>query len=282
MKISLITVTYNAEEFIHECVQSVVNQTYGNIEHIIIDGNSSDHTISIIHNFRSAATRIISEPDKGIYDAMNKGIALATGDIIGILNADDFFPNPYVLEKIAHTFEEKNSQIVYGNLWFIDRKLPHKLVRKWKSSRYRKNLFQWGWMPAHPTFYVRKELFAQFGNYNEKFRCAADYELMLRFLHTCQASAFYIDELLVVMRTGGISNKSLGNVISANWNALKAMHANHIPVPLLSFFLKPARKIFQYLFRPEYFRSPSGCPAEALTRDGLFSPLLNGDLAATS
>ncbi len=253
LKISLITVTYNAEEFIRQCLLSVSGQTYRNMEHIIVDGNSTDRTISLVNRYKSPSTIVVSEADNGIYDAMNKGIALATGDVIGILNADDFFPDPQVLEKIAAGFGEDTTQIVYGNLWYIDRRFPHRVMRKWKSGACTKKLLNWGWMPAHPTFYVRRELFQTLGAYRLQFKTAADYELMLRFLHVHHQQSRYIDELIVVMRTGGTSNKSYLNILLANWRSFQAMQANGLRWSILSLLCKPLRKLPQYFCSPEYY-----------------------------
>jgi glycosyltransferase involved in cell wall biosynthesis len=246
MKVSLITVTYNAEEFIDQCIQSVLSQTYNDIEYIIVDGGSTDSTMTIIEKYKASITKIISEPDKGIYDAMNKGIALATGDIIGILNSDDFFPENNIIETVADAFGGGIAQIVYGNLWYILPTFPNKIIRKWKSQPYKKNLFQWGWMPAHTTFFAKRDLFAKYGNYNIGFKTAADYELMLRFIHKFELEAVHINKVLVIMRTGGVSNRSLRNRLSASWNDFRAMRHNSLKWPLLAIMLKPLRKISQY------------------------------------
>ncbi len=247
MKISLITVCRNAEEYIAQCINSVLTQKYKNVEYIIIDGNSSDSTLSIIKTFKKGITTLISEKDEGIYDAMNKGIALATGDVIGILNADDFFADDTVLERIAEKFVETNADIIYGNLWYVARNNLQKVIRKWISKPYTENLFQWGWMPAHPTFYARRELFQHYGDYNIDFKSAADYELMLRFMNKNTTKSVFIDYLLVKMRVGGVSNKSLKNRISANLSDLKAMQLNEIRWPWVAIFLKPIRKIMQFI-----------------------------------
>ncbi len=247
MKISVITVCRNAEEFIAHCITSVLSQRYNNIEYIIIDGNSSDSTLSVISTFKNGISALISGNDKGIYDAMNKGIALATGDVIGILNADDFFADDTALERIAEKFAQTNADIIYGNLWYVDRDNLNKVTRRWISKPYTKNLFQWGWMPAHPTFYARKELFQRYGNYNLDFKSAADYELMLRFMHKTNTKSVFIDHLLVKMRIGGVSNQSVKNRASANLNDLKAMRLNGIKWPWIAILLKPVRKIWQFI-----------------------------------
>jgi glycosyltransferase involved in cell wall biosynthesis len=246
MKISLITVCWNAEQFVSQCINSVLSQKYNDVEYIIIDGNSSDATLSIIKSFEKGIVKLVSESDEGIYDAMNKGIALATGDVIGILNADDFLADDTVLERIAEKFIESGADVVYGNLWYVDRTNLKKVIRKWISKPYTKNLFQWGWMPAHPTFYVRREIFKRYGVYNLDFKSAADYELMLRFMYKKQTKSIFIDYLLVKMRVGGVSNQSLKNRISANLNDLRAMRLNGIKWPWMTVFLKPIRKLSQF------------------------------------
>ncbi|MDB5120183.1 MAG: glycosyltransferase [Sphingobacteriales bacterium] len=247
MKISLITVTYNAEEFLESCIKSVICQTYNDLEYIIVDGKSSDYTIDIIRKFGKNINQLLIEPDLGIYDAMNKGISLATGDIIGILNADDYLENERVIEKIAQTFSTYKTDILYGNLNYVKRYNTLKVVRKWRSKPFDKNLFDAGWMPAHPTFYARKELFVKYGNYRLKYGSAADYELMVRFLYKYNATATFLDEVVVNMRDGGISNNSLRNRLNASYNDLKAMIANGIRFPYIAVILKPIQKIIQYL-----------------------------------
>lgn len=246
MKVSLITVTYNAEEFIEQCIKSVLSQTYDDIEYIVVDGKSTDNTMTIVEKYSGFISRIISEPDKGIYDAMNKGIALASGDIIGILNSDDFFPEDDIIQTVVDAFGGGITQIVYGNLWYILPTFPNKIVRRWKSQSYKKNLFQLGWMPAHTTFFARRNLFSEYGNYNIAFKTSADYELMLRFIHKYNLKAVHINKVLVVMRIGGVSNRSVRNRLSASWNDFRAMRHNSLKWPLLAIMLKPLRKISQY------------------------------------
>jgi glycosyltransferase involved in cell wall biosynthesis len=245
-KISLITVTYNAESYLEQCIQSVLSQTYPHFEYIIIDGGSTDSTLEIINTYKPYVTAFISEPDNGIYDAMNKGVSLSKGEIIGMLNADDFFPTDDILASIAAAFEEESTQIVYGNLWYVHPKSTNKVIRKWISKDFTPSLLQFGWMPPHPTFYVRKELFERYGGYDLSFKSASDYEFMLRLMHKFKLRSKYIDKLLVVMRTGGVSNRSVRNRLWANWNDFRAMKANGLGWPLLAVVLKPLRKISQY------------------------------------
>jgi glycosyltransferase involved in cell wall biosynthesis len=245
IKISLITVTYNAADTIERCITSVVAQTYPNLEYIIIDGGSTDNTVVIINKYQPHIHTIISEPDNGIYDAMNKGIQLATGDIIGMLNADDFFADTDVLNCVAKAFATCNADIIYGDIDFVDKQ--DKIFRKWRSGNYRHGYFNFGWMPPHPSFYVKRGLFNQYGLYKLHYGTAADYELMLRFIHTHQLRVHYIKKVMVKMLIGGVSTKNLNNRIKAWKNDFKAMKHNGLYVPYVSIMLKPLRKIIQYI-----------------------------------
>ncbi|MXV52759.1 glycosyltransferase [Pedobacter sp. HMF7647] len=247
MKVSIITVTYNAERFLEKCIKSVLSQSYQNIEYIIIDGESTDSTLSVIEPFRSHIPKVISEKDDGMYDALNKGISLAQGDIIGILNADDFFASDDVVEKIVQSFEKSGAEVLYGDLDYVDQFDTNKILRKWRTKRYFKGAFQWGWMPAHPTFYAKKSLFENYGAYNPQFGSAADYELMLRYMHKFKVKSVFLQEVLVKMRNGGMSNSSLGNRIKANKKDLLAMKVNQIQFPLLAAIMKPLRKVPQFI-----------------------------------
>jgi glycosyltransferase involved in cell wall biosynthesis len=245
LKISLITVTYNAQKTLDRCIKSVITQNYTNIEHIIIDGASTDGTLQIISKYNQHINFSVSEPDAGIYDAMNKGIKLATGDIIGILNADDFFADNDILSNVVAAFAEQQTDVLYGDLNYIN---PNgAIVRKWKSGRYRHGLFNWGWMPPHPTFYCKRSLFERYGFYKLQFGTAADYELMLRFVHTNKASAYYLNKVMVNMVLGGVSNKNYRNRIAAWGNDYNAMRNNGVTIPQMCVIFKPLRKIFQYI-----------------------------------
>jgi glycosyltransferase involved in cell wall biosynthesis len=245
LKISLITACYNAEAHISRCIESVLAQKYPDLEYIIIDGGSTDNTLSIINKYNHHISRIVSEPDKGVYDAMNKGIELATGDIVGTLNADDFFADSEVLKTIGNAFSVQNADIVFGDLDYVD--LNETIIRKWRTKAYIKGIYNWGWMPPHPTFYCKKRLFEKLGLYRLDYGTAADYELMLRFMHPNQWNTFYISKVFVKMQRGGMSNKSLINRGKAWRNDLKAMRSHAINFPLLTLILKPIRKIWQFL-----------------------------------
>jgi glycosyltransferase involved in cell wall biosynthesis len=242
--ISIITVCYNAELTINRCLSSVISQKYKNVEYIIIDGQSTDGTLNIINQFKDRITIIKSEPDKGIYDAMNKGIKLASGHIIGMLNADDYFADETVLDDVAARFIQQDADIVYGDLDFVNEN--GKIIRKWRSGNFSTGIFNWGWMPPHPTFYCKRQIFEQLGYYSLNYGTAADYELMVRFMHFNSIKAFYIKRVIVKMQIGGASNNSLKNrvkVLSFDYNAMKV---NGILIPLMTLFLKPLRKVGQY------------------------------------
>jgi len=243
-KISIITVVYNAQNTIERSINSVLGQNFKNIEYIIVDGGSTDGTREIIENYREKIDGFISEPDKGIYDAMNKGIALATGDVIGTINADDYFADNDVLYNIAKVFAEQDTAILYGNLDYID--INDKIVRKWRSGKYSKGMFNWGWMPPHPTFYCKKSLFEKLGVYKLDYGSAGDYELMLRFIHLNDINTYYLNMVLIKMVVGGVSNKSLSNRVQAMRFDLKAMRNNNIFLPMVTILFKPLRKIAQF------------------------------------
>jgi len=243
--ISLITVTYNAADTIEKCILSVLAQGFDNLQYIIIDGQSTDNTLAIIEKYRDNINMIISESDNGLYDAMNKGIALATGDIIGTLNADDYFAADDVIKTVAQAFAASGADIVYGDIDYVSHK--EKIIRKWRSGNYKPGKFNWGWMPPHPSFYARRQCFAQYGNYNLNYGTATDYELMLRFIHTNKARVFYIPKVMVKMLVGGVSNSSFNSRLKAWRNDYKAMQINKLHFPLFSVFFKPLRKIFQFI-----------------------------------
>jgi len=245
LKISLITVTRNAQNTVGSCIESVIAQNYPDLEYIVIDGASTDGTLQVINRYSQFIDHLVSEPDKGIYDAMNKGIRLATGQVIGMLNADDCFAADDVLSTINDTFISSGCDIVYGNLNYL--KPNGTVLRKWHSGNYATGMFNWGWMPPHPTFYCKRAAFTRLGGYNLSYGTAADYELMLRFIHLNKLNAGYLNKVLVNMVTGGISNLSYRNRLNAWGNDYKAMGKNGVLFPLLCIVFKPLRKVFQYL-----------------------------------
>lgn len=242
----MITVVFNAQETIAQCIQSVINQKYKNVEHIIIDGGSTDGTLQIVNQYRSSIKILVSEPDKGIYDAMNKGITLATGDIIGTLNADDCLTDDGVLTTVAQGFLDPAIEAVYGDLNMVGQ--DGRIIRKWHSKQCRTSSFNRGFMPPHPTFYCRPHLFKKLGSYSLEFGSAADYELMVRFLFKHKVKSLYLDKIIVTMLIGGVSNKNVTNRLKAWSYDLQAMRKNNISVPALALLLKPLRKMYQYIF----------------------------------
>ena len=253
MKYSIITVCFNSEKYISSAIESILNQTYQNIEYIIVDGVSTDSTVDIVKSYElqfNGRMKIISEKDNGIYDAMNKGIAVATGEIIGILNSDDFYANNFVLENVAQLFHEKIVDAVYGDLLYVYADNINKIKRSWKSGLYKQDSFIWGWMPPHPTFFVKREIYEKHGYYNINFISAADYEFMLRVIHKEHIKIAYLPEILVKMRTGGLSNQSIMNRIRGNNEDDLAWRVNDLIPKLFTRYLKPIRKSFQFFQRP--------------------------------
>ena len=245
--ISIITATLNSASTINDCLKSVKNQK-SKLEHIIIDGGSKDATLNLIESYEDNI-KIISEPDRGIYDAINKGISIANGNIIGILNSDDFYVNEKVLGKVFNAFQKYNVDSCFGDLVYVSQHNVEKSIRKWNAGKYDIRKFYWGWMPPHPTFFAKRNVYEKFGLFNLNLGTAADYELMLRFLLKFKISTFYIPKVLVKMRTGGVSNVSLRNRLKANKNDRLAWKINGLrPYPWTT-LLKPIRKIPQYFLK---------------------------------
>lgn len=249
IKISIITVSYNSAATIKDTIDSVANQSYSDIEHIIVDGASRDTTMDIVKASPSVS-RYISEADKGIYDAMNKGISMATGDVIGTLNADDFYVNETVLAKVADVFKDPEVDACYADLIYVRQNDTNQIVRYWKSRKYKVGLFKRGWMPAHPTFFVRKSVYEQLGNYDLAYKFQADFELTMRFMEIYRISSVYIPEIWVKMRMGGVSNRSIKNIFKGNIEAYMACKKNNLRT--LPFF-----NAFKVMSRiPQFFRRP--------------------------
>ena len=236
LKITIITVCYNSEKTIKNTLESIESQTFKKIEHIIVDGKSTDNTLSIIKEY-SSKRKIISEHDKGIYDAMNKGIKLAEGDIIGFLNSDDFYANNDILSKVANIFKNNASlDACYADLIYTDQNDLFKNIRYWKSSKFIPGLFSKGWCPPHPTFFVRSSVYKQFGIFNLNYRIASDIELMMRFIEVHKINIRYIPELWIKMRMGGITNNSFKNIFIQNKEILHALNSHNLSNNLISFF----------------------------------------------
>ena len=243
MKISVITISYNAEDTIEKTLKSIENQSYNNIEHIIIDGGSKDSTLEICNSFSHEA-KIISELDNGVYDAFNKGLKLATGDVVGFLNADDTFYNENSIQDIVDAFSNNETDIVYGNLDYVNEE--SKVIRNWISRPYEKGLLKKAWKIAHPSFYCKKEVYDRLGGYNDSFKIAGDFELCLRFLEINQVPSFYLNKKLVKMLVGGISNSGLKSKWIIFKEDLRAFKINNISVNPVLFFLYKLKKLKQF------------------------------------
>jgi glycosyltransferase involved in cell wall biosynthesis len=212
-KISVITASFNSEATIHHAITSVNEQSYPNVEHVFIDGASQDRSLDIIKKESRVENRVISEPDSGIYDALNKGIQRATGDVIGFLHADDYFDDSFVLETIANRFANVEMQAIFGDLKYVSQENPEKSVRYWRAGAFSKRRLEWGWMPPHPTLYIRKNWYERIGGFDTQYRISADYDSILKLFCQPGFKADYIPQVLVNMRLGGISNNSIGSII---------------------------------------------------------------------
>lgn len=247
LKISIVTVVLNNKDYIEDCIQSVISQTYPFVEYIIMDGGSTDGTLDVIKKYREDIAIFISESDEGIYDAMNKGIKAATGDIIGILNSDDVYAGDNCLATVAACFAENNVDSCFADLVYVDADNIDKQVRYWQAGDYSKNNFKRGWMPPHPTFFVRRSVYEEYGLFNLNFPLTADYELMLRFLYKNNVSTSYIPMCLVKMRSGGKCHPGLVNTFNNMKENYRAWKVNGLKANPLTFLLKPLSKTIQYV-----------------------------------
>jgi glycosyltransferase involved in cell wall biosynthesis len=247
MKISLITVVYNNERKIRCAIESVLSQKNIDIEYIIIDGGSTDNTLKIINEYSDRISIIISEKDNGIYDAMNKGIAYATGEIIGLLNSDDIYFDEYVLEKVCSTFiNDTTLDVIYGNLLYVDYNNVNKIIRKWRSSSIGNNFFEFANVPPHPSTFVRKKVYEIAGVYNVNYFTASDYDFLFRVLKIFKFKSYYLDSYFVRMRVGGASNSSFINIIKQNLVIIKIWKDNNRSMPFYFFPIKILKKLKQY------------------------------------
>ncbi|SOD18678.1 glycosyltransferase family 2 protein [Pedobacter xixiisoli] len=246
MKITIITVVYNAEQHLRDCIESVLGQDYEDLEYVLIDGKSTDRTYHIAKEYEERISVLVSEPDQGMYDALNKGIALATGEVIGILNADDILASSDVITELVKKFKVLDVDAVYGDLNYVAPNDINKIQRKWRSSSACPKDLALGWMPAHPTLYVKAGLFSQLGAYKLNYGSAADYELMLRYFYKHQITTAYLPKLMVNMRSGGMSNQSAKHRYAAFLNDYAALKQNNVPMPLMALLLKKLRKIRQF------------------------------------
>ncbi len=248
MKISIITVSYNSSATIGKTLQSVCMQDHRDLEYIIIDGGSTDGTLEIINMYRDRITTVISEKDNGMYDALNKGLKLATGEVVGILNSDDFYVDDEVLSDVTDKFSETAADAVYGDLEYVRNDEQFTVFRTWRSGAYTHGMFLNGWMPPHPAFFVRRSAYINYGAFDTRLKSAADYELMLRFIHKFRIRVAYLPRVLVKMRVGGKSNSSIANRIRANREDRLAWEINGLKPRFYTIWMKPLRKIGQFLW----------------------------------
>ncbi len=242
MKISIITVVWNNAATIKDAIESVLSQTYDNIEYIIIDGASTDGTVEIIKSYGDKIAAFVSETDRGLYDAMNKGIALATGDIVGILNSDDFYINSHVLEDVALAFEQSQCDALFADLVFVHPANLEKVVRYYDSSHFSPEKFAYGWMPAHPTFFVKREVYEKYGVFRTDLKIGADFDILARFLYTHKISYSYMKEVLVKMRVGGVST-SFSSIWYNNIEQLRVCKENGIDTNWIKILSKYPKKM---------------------------------------
>lgn len=249
MKISIITVSFNAAHSIADTLASVAAQTYSNIEHIVVDGASTDGTLDIIERHRANIAKIISEPDCGIYDAMNKGLGLATGEIIGFLNADDAYADEGVLRRVSAIMVRDDLDALFGDVEFRNSAAPARLVRRYRSERFRPERIAWGWMPAHPSLFLRRRVYAHFGNFKYDYRIAGDFELVARIFNGGTLRYRHVPEVWVRMRTGGISTGGWRNTWLLNQEVLRACRENGISTSLPRILLKYPAKLLEFFRR---------------------------------
>lgn len=246
MKISIITATYNCASTVPDCLDSLAGQSHQDIEHIVIDNQSSDGTLELLQSRRHNQRVIVSEPDAGIYDALNKGIALAQGEVVGLLHSNDVFASENVLSSIAEAFSDPNINAVYGDLEYVSQQNTDRVIRYWRAGTFEPMNLRRGWMPPHPTLFLRRSIYDQFGPFNKSYRIAADYDFMLRVLTGLpDQQVAYLPYVFTRMRTGGASNRSLSNIARKSWEDLRALRANKVG-GLSTLMFKNVQKLPQF------------------------------------
>lgn len=252
MKISIVTVTYNSVSTVENCISSINEQTFKDIDYVVVDGSSTDGTLDLLKKNSKYISTLISQPDNGIYDAMNKGIGLAKGDIIGFLNSDDFYVNNQIIDRVAKVFsEDPLVEACYADLIYVDQKNTSKVIRYWQSNKFKSGDFLKGWSPPHPTFFIRSSIYKRYGNFNLNYKYASDVELMMRLMEVYKIRVKYIPEIWVKMRTGGVSNKNLRNILIQNQEVLHALRAYKLPVNTIIFLInKIILRFQQFLKKP--------------------------------
>ena len=251
MRVSIITVCFNSVATIRDTIESVASQTYQDIEYIVIDGASTDETVAVAREYGDTITHLVSERDDGIYDAMNKGISLATGDVVGMINADDFYVSASVIEKVAEAFGDDQVDAFFGDLCYVDPSCTSRVVRYWKAGEYQEGAFSRGWCPPHPSFFVRKTVYERFGLFDRRYKIAADVEFMMRVMERFGVKSEYIPEVLVNMRLGGTTNRSVANIVQQNREILVALRWHGLEASPFRFFAsKFVSRGRQFLTRP--------------------------------
>ena len=239
-KISIITASFRSEGTIVDTLKTINSQTYGNIEHIIVDGGSDDGTLEIVNDIGQRITKIVSEKDNGIYDAYNKGLELADGEVVGFLNSDDYYYSDEIIQKVMDVFQDEAIEAVYGDLVYVARDDTSKVVRHWRSKEYRPGMFKDSFVPAHPTLFLRKSVYQRLGNFNLDYKLAADYEFMLRVFHSAGVKSSYLPTIMVNMRTGGATGESLSSVKAQNKEILGALKQHGVDISSLNFMARKA------------------------------------------
>jgi glycosyltransferase involved in cell wall biosynthesis len=249
MRMSVITACFNSADTIEDTIRSVVSQKHKDIEYIVVDGNSTDGTLDIVDRYRHRIAHVISGKDKGIYDALNKGLALASGEVVAFLNSDDIYADSNALGDIVAAFDATHPDCVYGDLEYVKRDDRTVVVRKWKAGAYSHGMFIKGWMPPHPSFFARLTCYRTYGGFDPSFHSSGDYELMLRFLHVHRLRVVYLPTVLVKMRSGGISNVTLRNRIRASAEDRRAWKVNGLRPGRLTMIRKPLSKVAQFIVK---------------------------------
>lgn len=252
-KISIITVCYNSSVTIRDTIESVLSQDYPNIEYIIVDGASTDNTVNIVKEYSSRISKLVSEPDNGLYDAMNKGVAMATGEYIGILNSDDFYVNEKVISDLIHKISSEKKDAIFADLVFIAPDDKNKIIRYYKSGPWKPWMFRFGKMPAHPTFFIHKKYYDNFGKYKQNYSIAADFEILVRFLYVHNATFSYLKQPIIKMRAGGLSTSGLKSTIQLNKEIVRACIENGIWTNSFFLLLKIPFKLLE-LIKPRLFQ----------------------------
>ena len=247
MKISLITVTYNSDATFQDTINSVSSQNHPDIEYVVVDGASKDNTLNIIKTNENKISKWMSEPDMGIYDAMNKGLKMVTGEVVGIINSDDFYHNNTIISSVAKAFEDENVDAVFGDLVFVDPNNLSKVVRTYSSKNWYPEKFARGFMPAHPTFFVRRKYYEQFGLFKTDYKIAADYELLIRFLYVNRLRYKYLPLTMVTMRKGGVSSNGIKSNIILNDEIIRGCRENGIKTNVFKVYMKYFFKVFELM-----------------------------------